>query len=90
MLFLCRSRAWVLLDVSRNGDRLDVFELLEAGLVAPSEKLIDGAVVGLTGIGISDRCHFRQDPSAQSSGEIWRLSACQSPFSAYRRSSCSG
>jgi len=45
----------VALDISRNGDRLDVFELFEAGLVAPGQKLIDGAVVDLTGIWIADR-----------------------------------
>jgi hypothetical protein len=31
-------------DVTGNGDRLDGFEVLEAGLVTPTEKLIDGSV----------------------------------------------
>jgi hypothetical protein len=55
VLSLGCGRAWVSLDVSRNGDRLDVFERLEAGLVTPSQKLIDGPVVSLPGIWISDR-----------------------------------
>jgi hypothetical protein len=52
---LCGQRAWVPLDVSGNGDRLDGFEVLEAGLVTPTEKLIDGSVISLAGIWLADR-----------------------------------
>src|SRR5260221_5126732 len=55
MLLLGGGRAWVALDVSRHGDRLNVFKRLEAGPVTPSQKLIDGPVVSLAGIGVADR-----------------------------------
>jgi hypothetical protein len=44
-----------LLDISRNGDWLDVFELLKASPVAPGQKLIDGPVVSFAGIGVANR-----------------------------------
>jgi hypothetical protein len=55
MLLLCGPRTWVPLDVSGNGDRLDVFELLEAAWLTPGQKLIDGPIVSFAGIGVADR-----------------------------------
>jgi len=45
----------VLLDVSRNRDGLNVFELLIAGALDPGQELLDRPVIGSPCVSVADR-----------------------------------